>query len=201
MGVRAGDTGGRTPRRDGGDGRPLVGDVVVDLEDVPGERDEAVVVAHPAVPAKEWVAYVDRRTDEEVTVADDNRGYDPEAEVVVVAFRDDLDRAEPDYTGERELSPDREDLRTYAFPPTRLDVVGSVREADEDDLGSDMVDLKERLEESASVDVGERDGEPVLVVEKLGAEHVITPEGEVAEGPLSDRLADVAAEFLGGESA
>lgn len=186
-------------RPDGGDESPIVGDVVVDLEDAPSDRDEAVVVALPGVAASEWTAYVRREDDEEVTVADDNPDYDADANVVVVAFRGDLDQAVPEYAGERELSPARDDLKTYAFPPRRLEVIGSVREPSEDNLDEDLEALKERLEETADVDVSEDGGDPVLVVEKLGAEHTIKPDGSIEGGPLCDRLGDVAAEYLGGE--
>jgi hypothetical protein len=58
--------------------------------------------------------------------------------------------------------------------------------------------LRTRLEESCSVDVDVREGEAVLVAEKLGDEHVIHPDGRVEGGAVAGRLGDVAAEFLGG---
>jgi hypothetical protein len=36
----------------------------------------------------------------------------------------------------------------------------------------------------------------VLVVQKLGEEHRIAPDGTVSDGPVADRLAEIAHEYL-----
>jgi len=93
--------------------------------------------------------------------------------------------------------------------------VGHVADEDEDDdseadttpaapvdrLTDGQEALRERLEETADVAVAPDPDDPeaaVLVVAKLGAEHTIAADGSVEGGPLADRLADVAAEYLGG---
>lgn len=97
------------------------GDIVVDREH---PESEAVVVNVPAVPADEWTV-ADR------TVAADNRHNDthPKEPVVVVVYRNALEHARPYYTGSRpiklsELS--RDDVSFYAFPYSRLEIVGSM---------------------------------------------------------------------------
>ena len=167
---------------------------VVDVDDP--DPNEAVVVNRPPVPAHEWVAYVDG--DREVTVADDNPGYDGDAEIVVVAFADELAAAHPHWSGEDPLALGDADCRTYAFPPGRLE---RVDDADPQTLLTDgQAALRDRLAESATVDVEREADHAVLVVEKLGREHRIAPNGQV-DGPLAGRLQPIAAEYLGGEHA
>jgi hypothetical protein len=164
---------------------------VVDVDDP--DPNEAVVVNRPPVPANEWIAYVDGG--DEVTVADDNPGYDADAEVVVVAFADELATAHPTWNGEDPLTLGEAGCATYAFPPARLD---RVDDADPEDLLTDgQAALRERLAESATVAVEREADHAVLVVEKLGREHRIAPDGQV-DGPLAGRLQPLAAEFLGG---
>ncbi|WP_424004839.1 hypothetical protein ACOZ4I_17385 (plasmid) [Haloarcula salina] len=69
-----------------------------------------------------------------------------------------------------------------------------------DRLGEDMAALRDRLDDSGDVWVEEDDEQAVLVVSKLGEEYIIYPDGSVSDGPLNDRIADVAAEYLGGGS-
>ena len=167
---------------------------VVDVEDE--DPNEAVVVNCPPVPAAEWGAYVD--AGEEVTVADDNPGYDPDAEVVVVAFADELAGAHPSYEGEDPLPLSEADCATYAFPPGRLKRVDG---ADPEDLlTEEQAALRDRLTESATVSVEREADHAVLVVEKIGREHTIEPSGEVT-GPLAGRLQPLAAEYLRGGTA
>jgi hypothetical protein len=66
------------------------------------------------------------------------------------------------------------------------------------DLGEDMAALRERLANSTDVKVEEADGEAVLVVPKLGEDHTVFPDGSVSDGPLAERIADLAAEYLEG---
>lgn len=167
---------------------------VVDVDD--DDPNEAVVVNRPPVPAAEWVAYVDDGN--EVTVADDNPGYDAEAEVVVVAFADELTAAHPTWDGDDPLALGGADCATYAFPPGRLDRVDGT---DPEALLTDgQAALRDRLAESATVAVEREADHAVLVVEKLGREHRIAPCGQVS-GPLAGRLQPIAAEYLGGERA
>lgn len=193
--------------RQRGDGVDEVGALVVDADDDSDDRDPAVVVNLPPVPCSEWDAYGD------TTVAEDNPAYDADAEVIVVAFRDELEAAHPAWDADSALSLPLE-CPVYAFPPRRLRRVGHVAEddapedgaAEETDPTDRLTDaqaaLRERLEETADVDV-EADPDDseaaVLVVEKLGAEHTIAADGSVEGGPLTDRLEDVAGEYLGGE--
>jgi hypothetical protein len=202
------------PTADRGENVREVGAIVVDADDEPGEQDPAVVVNLPPVAAEEWVAYHD--DGEEVTVADDNPEYDASAEVVVVVFREDLENAHPEYDGAEQLPLAGAECRTYAFPPQRLQRVGTFAEGDTtDDSEEDASEprdrltdgqeaLRERLEDAGDVRV---EGDPtdpeaaVLVLEKLGAEHVVDADGAVEGGPLGDRLENLAAEYLGGGSA
>jgi hypothetical protein len=201
-----------TPR---GEGVGEVGALVIDADDDSSTPDEAVVVNRPSVSLDGWVAY--RSEDGEVTVADDNPAYDPEAEVVVVAFRDELEAAHSDWEPPEALELPA-DCQTYAFPPRRLRRVGQYVEDDEtadddaddtpnapvDRLTGAQRDLRERLEETSDVAVAADpdDSEAaVLVVEKLGETHTIDADGNVEGGAIADRLADVAAEYLGGGTA
>jgi hypothetical protein len=202
-----------TPR---GEGVEEVGALVVDADDDRSDRDTAVVVNTPPVSAAEWGVYRDSNG-EKVTVADDNPAYDPEAEVVVVAFRDELEAAHPDWEPPEALELPA-DCQTYAFPPRRLRRVGQyVEDGETADDGADNTpdapvdrltdaqrELRERLEETSDVAVAADpdDSEAaVLVVEKLGETHTIDADGTVEGGAIADRLAGVAAEYLGGETA
>jgi hypothetical protein len=201
-----------TPQR--GEGVDAVGAVVVDADDTDPDRDEAVVVNTPPVALDDWVAYRDD-DGEDVTVAADNPAYDADSEVVVVAFREDLERAHPDWSPPEALELPAE-CPTYAFPPRRLRRIGDLVEEDdtEDAGGSETTPadrltdaqraLRERLEETSDVAVVADPDDPeaaVLAVEKLGATHMIDGDGAVEGGPVADRLADVAEEYLGGDSA
>lgn len=207
---------GTEPTRRRGDGVDDVGALVVDADDPSGDPDVAVVVNRPPVACEDWTAYFDADAGEEVSVAADNPAYDATAEVVVVAFREALEAAHPEYAGERPLGLGAVDADTYAFPPRRLRRVGHLSEDDDavaaGGARSDPVarltdaqrDLRARLDDTATVRVEDDDVDPeaaVLVVEKLGAEHTIDAAGRVEGGPLADRLADIAAEYLGGDSA
>jgi hypothetical protein len=164
---------------------------VVDVDDE--DPNEAVVVNLPPVPAAEWIAYVD--DGEEVTVADDNPEYNAAAEVVVVAFADEFDAAHPTWNADNPLPLGEADCATYAFPPGRLK---RVDDTDPEALLTDgQAALRERLAESATVDVERVADHAVLVVEKLGREHRIVPGGQVS-GPLAGQLQPIAAEYLGG---
>lgn len=189
-----------------------VGDTVRDRED--DDPDPATVVNLPPVECSDWEV-----VGRDATVAEDNPEYDPDAEVVVVAFDEDLANYAPDWDGDEPLSLGETEVATFAFPPGRLAFVEETTETAPEDPeptdetettddpprdpldGFDAVrDLKERLAERSDVRVEADDGEPVLVVDKLGADHRIHADGTVSDGPIADRLRDVAAEYLGGDA-
>jgi hypothetical protein len=217
--------GGGIPERAGGGPTPdggvaerddlPVGTVVLDRED--DDPNRGAVVNRPPVAADEWTAYVDE-AGEEVTVADDNPSYDGTEEIVVVAFLDDLDPVRPEWAGESPLTLTdlhEDGASTYAFPPARLEPIGVIdpaargghepdepeAEESEQSLPDDMEALAERLEGGATVETAFPNGTPTLRVEKLGSTYRITPDATVeGDGPHAERIEEVAAEFLGGES-
>lgn len=205
---------GRRRRADGGGADPDalgIGTVVVDRED--DDPDRGVVVNRPPVAAEEWDTYVDENG-EQVTVADDNPEYDPEAEVVVVVFQTVLDQIRPDWAAEAPLALGElhaEGASTYAFPPGRLEPIGAIDAGagsptpdaaegpDEGDVEvpDEMEALAERLRGGGNVEVVFRGGTPTLCVEKLGATYLIRPDSTVeGDGPHTDRLVDVAGAYL-----
>jgi len=177
------------------------------------ERDRAVVVNTPPVDCSDWTVY--QEDGEAVTVADDNPVYDPDSGVVVVAFLQDLTREHPDWDATSALDLPLE-CASYAFPPRRLQRVGTY-EADatedlhDDESPSSPADrltpeqgrLRSRLEESGEVaiapDPDDKDG-AIIIFEKLGSEYTIDADGVVSDGPIAGRLAKVAADFLECES-
>lgn len=83
--------------------------------------DDAVVVNLPDIPINEFVVY--HNEGEEVTVANNNPGYDPQQKVVIVVYQKDLDVFGGEYTGEYPITFDalsRNNIPYYAFPPERL---------------------------------------------------------------------------------
>lgn len=196
-----------------------LGAVVEDTEDE--DPDRAVVVSKPGASLDEWVAY--SADGETVTVADDNPDYPSDEEVVVVLFEGAPELE--DYTGGYPLELSDIETREYAFPPGRLRRLGHIAdgerdgadeaESDEEEpadqstetpeerLTPGQRDLRKRLDETADVTVAfAEDGETaVLVVEKLGEEYTIRPDGTVEGGALTDRLTDIAADYVGGEAA
>lgn len=180
-----------------------VGEIVVDGDEDEDLRAPAVVINLPPVEADEWVAY--HSDGEEVTVADDNPDYPSDAEVVVVSFEKTLDDWDGVWNGSDPL-PLAEAPRFYSFPPHRLEATGDVYsppEPDPEHLADEhpgLNALRQRLAESGDVEVVYEGGEPELLVEKLGSTHRVSVDGSVTGGPLSDRIEDVAAEYLGGEA-
>ncbi len=66
-------------------------------------------------------------------------------------------------------------------------------------LTTGQQNLRERLSARSEVDVQPDPGDPtsaVLVVQKLGEEHRIAADGTVSDGPVADRLAEIAQEYL-----
>lgn len=173
---------------------PEPGDVVVDREDE--DPDEAVVIDLLQAPADDWIAY---ETDDgkEVTVAEDNPNYAEDATVAAIVFVDDLLEHRPEYDGEQIPIAYAEGFKFYSFPRPRLERVGEY-EPPEPELDEDLEPVETRLAEGAAVKREERDGEIVLVVEKLGEEYVVTPSGSVeGDGAVRDRLEAVVEEVLG----
>ena len=190
-----------------------IGDAVLDAED--DDPEDATVVNLPPLTCEDWEV-----GDE--TVADHNPDHPADAEIVVVAFDDDLAANAPEWDGDAPLSLADTDVWVYAFPPTRLrhrsDAEDRAREADREDGTDDegeppsparedplhawdgLADLKARLEERQEVDVRRDEGEPLLAFDKAGREYRVRPDGSVSDGPFSDRIADVAVEYLGGEA-
>jgi len=188
-----------------------VGDTVTDRET--DDDDTATVINLPPVTCDDWVIY------DGSTVAEDNPTYDTDTDVVVVAFDDDLAEHAPTWDGDEPLTLAEASVRFYAFPPGRLRRVepssetpttdpdaeaGAETPSDPDgdalDGHDDVRALRDRLEERSAVEVGVEDGAPVLRVDKLGVTHTIAADGSVSDGPVADRLRDVAAEYLGGEA-
>jgi hypothetical protein len=96
-----------------------IGTYAVDQEDP--DPNLAIVINRPPVTGEDWVAYHTPETGE-VTVAEDNPDYDPEAQVVVVAFFEEFVEAHAEWTPEDGPFPlDQSRVTTYAFPPGRLD--------------------------------------------------------------------------------
>lgn len=193
------------------------GAIVVDADDSDpfDERSRAVVVNTPPVACSEWTVYPDESGDM-LTVADTNPVYDPDSEVVVVAYLDDLTRAHPDWDGDEPLELPL-DCSDYAFPPNRLQRVGMYREDAHEDthhdderpptpadrLTSGQEDLRDRLDESGEVAIApdpDDAGRAVLIFEKLGTEYTIDADGVVSDGAIAGRLAKVAADYLECES-
>jgi hypothetical protein len=183
-------------------------DVVRDLESE--DPDDAVVVNTPPIPAKEWAAR------DGVSVADDNPDYDAGADVIVVAFREELREARPDFTDTTDALRlgEAEDVYTYAFPPGRLRRVASIcpdereerhgseagtdseghtpgdaprrEEVDEDGLRADLDAIAGAVEELNVDSVAVDTFREAVVVEKLGVEYRISADGSVDD---DDRLA------------
>jgi hypothetical protein len=68
-----------------------------------------------------------------------------------------------------------------------------------DRLTTGQQNLRERLSARSEVDVEPDPADPtsaVLVVQKLGEEHRIAADGTVSDGPVADRLAEIAQEYL-----
>lgn len=99
-----------------------VGHVVVDSEQQQHQQNNAIVVNMPPIRIDEW--NVNDRT-----VADDNPSYDPSEHVVIVVYESALQEHYSEFNGGggaikiSELS--RNNVPYYAFPKSRLNVIGS----------------------------------------------------------------------------
>lgn len=97
------------------------GDVVIDRDDE--SPNEAVVVNTPPIEAADW--HVPGRG----TLAEDNPAYPEDDAVVIVLFRDALERHYPHYTGGgviRMRRLQRDGAKPYAFPSSRLQRIGTL---------------------------------------------------------------------------
>jgi hypothetical protein len=100
-----------------------IGDAVIDREQEDSEH-VAVVVNRPPMAAEDWEAY--RVDGEAVTVADDNPDYDPTANVVVVIYPKDLEDWGIEWDADDPIGlADAPTGIAYAFPPARLEPVGT----------------------------------------------------------------------------
>lgn len=192
-----------------GEGVEEYGAIVEDVEDT--DPNPAVVINTPPVPLDEWTAY-QNEDGEEVTVAETNPDYNAEAEVVVVAFQDDLDKVNPSYAGEEPLTLSELDCRYYAFPPARLRRVDHVGEEGDDtpeartnaesvepeDTHPELTSLAEALGDGATV-VVDGEEEPHVEVDKLGETHLIFADGTVRGDVMGPKLAKFASEHLEGD--
>ena len=109
------------------------GMVVVDREQEPDERDPAVVMSRPPVPAEQWnLDHIDG------TLADDNPDYPADARPVIVIYRSRFEDTEeydaipvPDAVREKLAAGDpvsiaatRDLCKFYVFPEPRLEPTG-----------------------------------------------------------------------------
>jgi len=175
-------------------------DIVRDRED--DDPNDAVVVNTPPVAAEDWAAR------DGVSVADDNPEYDPEADVIVVAFRGELAETRPDFTDTNDALPlaEADGVDTYAFPPGRLRRVASIcpdapgehsrkEEGDTDvepadtepTLRDDLDAIAEAVRELNVDAVAVDTFREAVVVEKLGVEYTVAPDGTVDD---DDRVAE-----------
>ncbi|QCC51168.1 hypothetical protein [Halapricum salinum] len=166
------------------------------------DPDEAVVVWRPeGTTIADWEYEADGET---YTTAESNPDYDPDEQLVLLSFVDDLDEHwgawtahDPDelYEGVQE-----HDVPHYGFPEGRL-VEADTDEGDVD--GDDAVEvpaefetIRERLEENGfTVEVDEEAAE--LYVEKYGTEYVVAADGTVTgdEG-LRNRVTSIVNRYL-----
>ena len=112
-----------------------IGDTVIDREKDDSEH-VAVVVNCPPMAAEDWKAY--RVDGEAVTVADDNPDYDSTANVVVVIYPEDLEEWGVEWDGDDPIGlADAPTDIAYAFPPARLEPVGTYSPANESSVPDD----------------------------------------------------------------
>lgn len=175
-----------------------IGDFVVDVDDMGDDRDIARVVNIPGVIAREWDIY-QTENGEQVTVADTNPQYDPDIQVVVCLFVQQLQTHYPEWDGESPLPLDRvsgDEVTHYAFPVER---VQPTEQLDDNPIAppEELEQLAANLESGAEVAL-QRDGlTHELHIEKLGIEYRITADGTViGEGPHTDAFNQKADEFL-----
>ena len=177
-----------------------IGDLVVDTDDT--NPNLACVINLPGIPCRRWDAYK-TESGEQLTVADTNPDYDPDAHVVVCLFVDQIEEHYPDWDGTHPLdlaTVTADDVTHYGFPPGRLDTVVSDETADTSEVPeppTGLEELADDLRPGATVEMEHEDGEYVLEVEKIGMEYTITETGDVrGAGPHADAFRRKATKFL-----
>jgi len=138
-----------------------LGDTVVDREQ--DDPDTAIVVNRPPMAAKDWEAY--RVNGEVVTVAEDNPEYDPASNVVVVIFPEDLDDWGIEWDGDQPLPlGDAPQGIAYAFPPARLEPVGTYSPDDVTETPNESVEETDTTDDAETVNQQPQDSGPTDTV-------------------------------------
>jgi len=167
---------------------------VLDRED--GDPDEAVVVHQPEEKTiADWEYEVDGET---YTTAESNPEYDPDEQLVVIAFLDQLTEEWPDW---EDVPPGKlfDDVRErgidyYGFPESRLTVVDG--EAGTASVPEEFETIADRLEENG-FEVTEDAETATLTVEKYGTEYVVSADGSVeGEEGLRNRVVSIVNRYL-----
>jgi len=166
---------------------------VLDRED--DDPDEAVVVHQPEKTIADWEYEVDGET---YTTAESNPEYDPNEQLVVIAFLDQLTKEWPDwedvppgglFDGVREHGIDY-----YGFPESRLTVVDEG--ADATSVPEEFETITDRLEENG-FEVTEDAETATLTVEKYGSEYIVSSDGSVeGEEGLRNRVVSIVNRYL-----
>lgn len=171
------------------------GEYVIDTED--DEPNLAVVLHHSETPIGEWE--IDPPGGDRRTVAADNPDYDPDENVVVIAFVESgLERHWPEWTDADPADlydgAQDSDVKLYHFPESRLRVLDDEEAAAIVQEGTVALDdLRDRLDE-ADWQTEFVDG--VLTVEKMGERYRIHPTGDVeGEGRVRGPLENIVAEY------
>ena len=153
-----------------------IGDTVVDREQDDPDHI-AVVVNRPPMAAEDWEAY--RVDGEAVTVAGDNPDYDPTANVVVVIYPEDLEEWDIDWDANSPIKLGDAPIGiAYAFPPGRLEPVGTYSPGQADE----------------TTEPETADGEESSTTDDETPESVPETTAETAEqSPVHERLEEIAA--------
>lgn len=165
---------------------PKVGERVVDMD--ASDPDTAIVVARPDKRADEWDVG-------EHTVASfpGNEQYPADAPVVVVVYEPDADEYGID-AADAPIKPATlaiKGIPHYAFPAPRLEAVAAPEPPEE------LLAIADRLRDGG-MDV-EVDGEEQVVrATKLGETYVVSTDGVLDGGALTDRI-EAVVRRVGGE--
>ncbi len=168
------------------------GDVVVDRDAGPEDREAAVVVNTPPVAARDWKLF------HGLTVAeyDGNEEYDPNVPVALVVYRAELGEWRPGYNGRSAIpatSLEGAPVEYYTFPAPRLKVVEPTDGNTAAPLHAIANAVRSRRVKILAVDRREA----VVKIEKLGVEHTIEADGTVdGTGRTAERLEEIATAAL-----
>ena len=117
----------------------------------------------------------------------------------------DQDQSDPDTDADADPDQEKETHRQRQADETEQQQRQDEDEGQESEippverLTTGQQNLRERLSARSEVDVEPDPDDPtsaVLVVQKLGKEHRIAADGTVSDGPVADRLAEIAQEYL-----